>query len=132
MKRLITIIIMVVLLLTLTIGVASPVAAGGNGAWRTTATDALYPQFGTFEVLINSQGAHFWWTWAGGTLGYLVNGHSYHEVWKWDVNNSDGAWAELNLVQGSYSDRPPYNTPGHCGTIYYKTFDTTLGVQVAP
>jgi hypothetical protein len=133
MKKLGAILGMVILLLTLTIGVVSPVAAGGNGAFRATGEDPLYPQFDTFTVLVNQSGAQFWWT-MNATISdsYLIEGHSYHEVWKWDVNNSSGEWAEMTLDQDSVSDRSPYNIPGYYGTIYYKTFDTTLGIQVAP
>ncbi len=129
-KRLMTVLGVGALLLMLTVGIVSPVAAGDNKAFRACGTDPSYPQLGTAEVLVNSQGAQFWWTWTGGTIGYLVDGHSYHEVWKWDVNNSDGQWAEMDVVGGSY--RSPWNIPGHYGHVYYKTFDTTLGIQVAP
>ena len=133
MKKLFVVLGVMILMSTLIVGFAAPVAAADNKAFRTTGTDPLYPQFGTFDVLVNSQGAQFWWTMNADIPGtYLIAGHSYHEVWKFNVNNKSGEWAELTLVKGSPSDRSPYNIPGFYSTIFYKTFDTTLGIQVAP
>ena len=124
MKKLIMIGLITVLVLAAIPAVA---VAGGNGAYKGEAADPDYPQLGTIKYLANKPGYHFWFT-VNADLGPYVAGHSYHNVYKFEVGDP-GEWADPVTIP----DREPYNLVGPVGAqVYYKIFDTTTDTQVMP
>jgi hypothetical protein len=127
MKKIIIIGLITVLVIAAIPAVA---VAGGNGAYRGEAADPLYPELGTIQYLSNKAGYHFWFT-VSADLGPYTAGHSYHNVYKVNVNDPS-EWAGPLTVGGS-PQRAPYDLVGHTGeTAYYKIFDTTTDTQVMP
>jgi hypothetical protein len=98
-------------------------------AYRGSAEDPLYPEFGSMEYLSNPAGYHFWFTMSGDHAPYEA-GHSYHNVYKLKVDDPS-EWCGTVTV-GS-SNRHPYDLVGHQGeTAYYKIWDTTTDTLVCP
>ena len=129
--RKIVLIISIALILML-VCVIPVVADSGKskGAFRGEAMDSKYPQLGTIKYLSNKAGYHFWFT-VSADLGPYVAGHSYHNVYKLEVDDPS-EWAGPIAVGGN-PPRPPYNQVGHEGkSVYYKIFDTTTDTQVVP
>ena len=124
MKR---IVILVILALILTVAMAMPVFAGGNGAERGVCYDENAQWLGEITYLANKSGGHLWFTPTANGSPYIA-GHRYHNVYKYKVDDPS-EWAIVPNVP----DREPYNkiaTPGE--PIYYKIFDTTTDTQVVP
>ena len=110
------------------------VSAGGNGAIRGVARDAVSPTDckGPMTYLFNKAGFHFWFTGqprpCTGNQGW-VEGHTYHGVYKYKEPDDPCEWCgPLPVV-----DRMPFNAGGTAGwDFWYKYFDTTTGEQIRP
>ena len=126
-KKIFSILFALVLVLSFSLVMAMPVAAGGNGAERDVCHDDNATWLGEITYLANKSGGHLWFT---PTVygGPYIAGHRYHNVYKYKVDDPN-EWAIVPVVP----DRLPYNkiaTPGE--QIYYKIFDTTTDAQVVP
>jgi hypothetical protein len=114
------------LTLGLLLAVSVPAMAGsGNGAIRGSAADANAPALGEIDYLFNNSGYQFWFT-AESDLGPYTAGHSYHNVYKYDVGDTSDWCGPVNIP-----NRLPYNaadTDG--GTAYYKIWDKTTETWV--
>jgi len=129
-RKIFSILFALVLVVSLGLVMATPVAADGNGAYRGEAADSLYPALGVIKYLSNPSGYHFWFT-VSANLGPYQAGHSYHNVYKVKVDDPS-EWAGPIAVGGN-PPRAPYNQVGHTGEwVYYKIFDTTTDTQVVP
>ena len=113
-----------VVALMLALAFAAPAAAK---TLRGSAQDANAPTLGDIEYLFNPAGFHFWFT-PVDNLGPYTAGHSYHNVYKYTVDDP----AEWCTVP-SLPDREPYNIGGTDGEmVYYKIWDTTTDTLVRP
>lgn len=125
MKKRMLIAIVVILGLAMMV---SPIwAKGGGGTNRGVASDPNAEWLGPVKYLGNPAGYHFWFT-PTASLGSYEAGHSYHNVYKLQVDD-ESEWC----YGGPAPNRPPYNRTGHTGQmVYYKIFDTTTGDLVRP
>lgn len=126
MKKVITLCLLSLLLVST---ITSPVLAGdkGNGAVKDTCFDSKALWLGELTYLANNSGGHMWFT-PTKTGGPYIAGHSYHNVYKYTVDDPS-EWAVIPVVP----DREPYNIFGKAGEkLYYKIFDTTMDVQIMP
>ncbi|MFC1625240.1 hypothetical protein ACFL15_02615 [Patescibacteria group bacterium] len=107
---------------------SSVLAKSDNAAFRGEAEDPKYPQLGVISYLSNNSGYHFWFT-VTDDLGLYTAGHSYHNIYKVDLNDTTG-WCGPNTVGGN-PERAPYNLVGHTGeTVWYKIYDVTTDTYV--
>lgn len=98
----------------------APGHAEPEGTVRGVAADPNAPILGDVEYLFNKAGFHLWFT-ATATAGNYMDGHSYHNVYKYSVDDPAN-WCGTTTVQ----DRLPYNAGGTAGQIaYYKIWDVT-------
>ena len=118
-KFLIGLVFACLLLLT----VSSPVQA------KTFSGEAKDPNalwLGTIKYLGNPAGYHFWFT-PIETRGRYIEGHTYHNVYKFDLKDTTEWCGSSTIVP----DREPYNlvaTPGI--EVYYKIYDVTMDAYV--
>lgn len=100
-------------------------AGAGNGTIKGSDTDPGAPWLGEIDYLFNKAGYHFWFT-PTSSGGYYTAGHSYHNVYKYDVGDTTDWCGPVNIP-----NRPPYNaadTDG--GTAYFKIWDVTTETWV--
>ncbi|MFC2162298.1 hypothetical protein ACFLRF_01335 [Candidatus Altiarchaeota archaeon] len=98
-----------------------------NGAVKGVAADPNYPQLGDITYLANKPGYHFWFTMEA-DLGRYEAGHSYHNVYKFDVKDTSEWCGPVTIP-----NRAPYNLVGPVGaSVYYKIWDVTEDVMVCP
>jgi hypothetical protein len=108
----------------LSVALAAPVSAKVT---RGTAPDVNAPALGDIDYLFNPAGFHFWFT-PTADLGPYVAGHSYHNVYKYSVDDPS-EWCVVPVLP----DREPYNLGGTAGEmVYYKIWDTTTDTLVMP
>jgi hypothetical protein len=102
-----------------------PGDGGNNGAIHGSDYDPSYPGLGEIEYLFNKPGYHFWFT-PTENIGPYTAGHSYHNVYKYDVKDASDWCGPVNIPP-----RPPYNAGGtDGGTAYYKIWDVTAETWV--
>lgn len=88
-----------------------------------TGTDANATWLGDIKYLFNPSGYQFWFT-PTESHGYYTAGHSYHNVYKYDLEDSTDWCGPVTIP-----NREPYNEGGTAGmTAYYKIWDVTAGV----
>lgn len=103
----------------------APGHANADGTVRGTAPDASAPILGDVEYLFNPAGYHFWFT-ATATNDTYVAGHSYHNIYKYDVEDATDWCGPVNIPH-----RAPYNAGGtDGGTAYYKIWNVTTASWV--
>lgn len=138
MRRITKVAVATVALTSLTtLGMAGPVAAkpgNGNGNIAGTQVDALAPALGGITYLFNNAGYHFWFTATADVGEYYEAGDSYHNVYKYAVDDPEN-WCGLGTydeaLTSTIPNRAPYNLGGTAGTeVYYKIWNVTDGVYV--
>ena len=122
-----TVFVTAVMLLSAGLALAGPSqGAGGNGAVQGSSVDGNAPALGEVTYLFNKAGYHFWFT-VSADLGPDTEGHSYHNIYKYDVGNPS-EWCPTTTV---VPDRLPYNAGDTVGeTVYYKIWDVTAETWV--
>lgn len=99
----------------------APGHAGDTGTVQGEAADANAPGLGTIKYLFNKAGYHFWFTATADVGAYYEAGNSYHNVYKYVVDDPENWCAEVNIPP-----RPPYNAGGtDGGTAFYKIWNVT-------
>lgn len=126
MKRSITLLSLVAVL---ALAAIAPAAAGNGNApghaaseatVRGAAGDPQVPNLGQIDYLFNKSGYHFWFT-ATGNVGSYVAGDSYHNVYKYSVEDPENWCGPVNIP-----NRAPYNAGGTAGqSAYYKIWNVT-------
>jgi hypothetical protein len=103
---------------------AAPVSAG---TIRGSDFDPNVPALGEMRFLFNQAGLHFWFT-PTANVGPYTAGHSYHNVYKYEVGDTS-EWCGPVVLP----DRAPYNAGGTAGQqAYYKIWDVTADTLVCP
>jgi hypothetical protein len=91
---------------------------------KTNQGSALDPKAlwaGEIKYLFNPSGYHFWFT-PLESGGPYTEGHSYHNVYKYELENTANWCGPVNIP-----NRAPYNIGGTAGgTAYYKIYDITM------
>ncbi len=118
-KFLIGLVFVCLLLLT----VSSP-AQAKTVSGEASDSNALW--LGTVKYLGNPAGYHFWFT-PTETRGCYIEGHTYHNVYKFDLKDT----TEWCGSSATVPDRGPYNLVATPGTeVYYKIYDVTMDAYV--
>lgn len=114
-------------LVMLILAVSVTQAKSDNAALRGKAFDPNNTWLGEVTYLFNKPGYHFWFT-PTANGGPYTAGHSYHNVYKYEVENP-GEWCGPTTIP----DRLPYNAGATAGeTAYYKIWDITDNKVVCP
>lgn len=100
-------------------------APDSTGTVQGSAEDPDNPGLGVIDYLFNNSGYHFWFT-PTEDIGPYTAGHSYHNVYKYDLADPSDWCGPVNIP-----DRLPYNAGGTAGdTAYYKIWDVTAEIWV--
>ena len=113
------------LFLSIALALFAGVGSAGADTVKGFAEDPNFPVLGSVKYLGTPQGYHFWFT-PTQDIGLHDAGHSYHGVYRFDVEDSSD-WCGPTTVP----NRAPYNLVAAPGQLaWYKTFDTTTGEVV--
>ncbi|OGK11365.1 hypothetical protein A2954_03250 [Candidatus Roizmanbacteria bacterium RIFCSPLOWO2_01_FULL_37_12] len=122
MKKIINFLTFLTLVLVFTVAVS---AKSENAAFKGSAVDPNFGALGEIKYVGNTQGYHFWFT-VSSNLGPYVSGHSYHNVYKFDLEDTSD-WCGPAIVP----NREPYNLIAEVGTnVWFKIFDVTANAYV--
>lgn len=114
-------------LLAAVIGAVAAISAVASAdTIHGTAIDQNAQGLGEITYVFNPSGYQFWFTATADVGTNYVAGHSYHNVYKYDVNDPTDWCGPVTIP-----DRPPYNAAGTDGrTAYYKIWDVTTETAV--
>lgn len=106
------------------------VAGAVSASAKTTQGSAYDPNvaaLGEISYLFNPAGFHLWFT-PNADIGPYVAGDSYHNVYKYSVDDPT-EWCIVPVLP----DRLPYNAGGTAGQmVYYQIWNTTTDMLVVP